>query len=36
VLCNNAGILDGYADALNTDDESWDDIIATNLTGPFR
>ncbi|MDT4927783.1 MAG: hypothetical protein QOF92_650 [Pseudonocardiales bacterium] len=36
VLCNNAGILDDYADALNTSDELWDDIIATNLTGPFR
>jgi NAD(P)-dependent dehydrogenase (short-subunit alcohol dehydrogenase family) len=35
VLCNNAGILDGYADALNTDDDLWDDVIATNLTGPF-
>lgn len=35
VLCNNAGILDGYADALNTDDELWDRVIATNLTGPF-
>lgn len=35
VLCNNAGILDGYADALNTSDELWDSIIATNLTGAF-
>lgn len=35
VLCNNAGVLDGYADALNTSDELWDNIIATNLTGPF-
>lgn len=36
VLCNNAGVLDGYADALNTSDELWDNIIATNLTGPFK
>jgi 3-oxoacyl-[acyl-carrier protein] reductase len=35
VLCNNAGILDGYADALNTSDELWQRVLATNLTGPF-
>jgi 3-oxoacyl-[acyl-carrier protein] reductase len=35
VLCNNAGVLDGYADALNTSDELWDKIIGTNLTGAF-
>ncbi|WP_435159429.1 SDR family NAD(P)-dependent oxidoreductase [Amycolatopsis sacchari] len=36
VLCNNAGILDGYADALNTTDELWERVIGTNLTGAFR
>jgi 3-oxoacyl-[acyl-carrier protein] reductase len=35
VLCNNAGVLDNYADALNTPDDLWDKIMATNLTAPF-
>ena len=35
VLCNNAGVLDNYADALHTPDELWDNVIATNLTAPF-
>jgi NAD(P)-dependent dehydrogenase (short-subunit alcohol dehydrogenase family) len=34
LLCNNAGILAGFADALNTSDELWQRVIATNLTGP--
>ncbi len=35
VLCNNAGLLDGYANALDTDDSLWDRIISVNLTAPF-
>ena len=35
VLCNNAGILDGYAPAHETDWELWSRIIGVNLTGPY-
>jgi 3-oxoacyl-[acyl-carrier protein] reductase len=31
ILCSNAGILDGYADALATDEESWDRVLGVNL-----
>jgi 3-oxoacyl-[acyl-carrier protein] reductase len=31
ILCSNAGILDGYADALATDEESWDRVFDVNL-----
>jgi 3-oxoacyl-[acyl-carrier protein] reductase len=35
VLCNNAGILDGYEPAHETSLDLWDRILAVNLTGPF-
>lgn len=35
VLCNNAGILDDYRNALDTQDELWHRIIAVNLTGQY-
>jgi len=35
VLCNNAGILDGYTPALETSSTLWNRVMATNLTGPF-
>jgi 3-oxoacyl-[acyl-carrier protein] reductase len=31
VLCSNAGILDGYASALDTDEELWDRVMDVNL-----
>jgi 3-oxoacyl-[acyl-carrier protein] reductase len=31
VLCSNAGILDGYASAIDTDEELWDRVMAVNL-----
>lgn len=33
ILFNNAGILDGYADALATDEALWDRIMGVNLKG---
>lgn len=36
VLMNNAGVLDGYAPILETDQELWDRIIGVNLTGAFQ
>lgn len=36
VLMNNAGVLDGYAPILETDEELWDRIVGINLTGIFR
>jgi NAD(P)-dependent dehydrogenase (short-subunit alcohol dehydrogenase family) len=35
VLCNNAGILDDYAPAHETDWALWTRILAVNLTGPY-
>lgn len=35
VLCNNAGVLDGYAPAHETSVELWQQVLAVNLTGPF-
>lgn len=35
VLMNNAGILDGYAPVLDTDEELWDRILAVNLKGAY-
>jgi len=35
VLCNNAGVLDGYAPADETSVELWQQVLAVNLTGPF-
>jgi 3-oxoacyl-[acyl-carrier protein] reductase len=31
ILCSNAGILDGYASALDTSDELWDRVIDVNM-----
>jgi 3-oxoacyl-[acyl-carrier protein] reductase len=31
VLCSNAGVLDGYASALDTDEELWDHVMGVNL-----
>lgn len=33
VLFNNAGILDGYSDALATDEALWDRVMGVNLKG---
>lgn len=33
VLLNNAGILDGYANALDTDEALWDRVMGVNLKG---
>lgn len=35
VLMNNAGILDGYAPVLDTDEDLWDRIVGVNLKGPY-
>jgi NAD(P)-dependent dehydrogenase (short-subunit alcohol dehydrogenase family) len=35
VLCNNAGIFDGYKPAGETELELWDRVIGVNLRGPF-
>jgi NAD(P)-dependent dehydrogenase (short-subunit alcohol dehydrogenase family) len=35
VLCNNAGIMDGFLPAGETPDDIWDRVLAVNLTGPF-
>lgn len=35
VLCNNAGVLDGYAPAHETSVELWQQVLSVNLTGPF-
>lgn len=35
ILVNNAGIFPPGATTLSTDQESWDRVIAVNLTGPF-
>jgi 3-oxoacyl-[acyl-carrier protein] reductase len=31
ILCSNAGILDGYASALDTGEELWDQVMGVNL-----
>jgi 3-oxoacyl-[acyl-carrier protein] reductase len=31
ILCSNAGILDGYASALDTDEDLWDRVMDVNL-----
>lgn len=36
VVCNNAGILDGFAPLLDTDEALWDRIIGVNLKGVWR
>ena len=35
ILCNNAGIFDGFTPALDIDDELWDRVISINLKGVF-
>jgi 3-oxoacyl-[acyl-carrier protein] reductase len=35
ILCSNAGLLDGYATALDTPEELWDRILRVNLTGTY-
>ncbi|AHK34256.1 3-oxoacyl-ACP reductase [Rhodococcus sp. ACS1] len=35
VIMNNAGILDDYATALETDDALWDKVVGVNLKGMF-
>lgn len=35
VLCNNAGIMDRFVPAAETDDDLWNSVIAVNLTAPF-
>lgn len=36
ILCNNAGILDGFAKTDEVSDELWHRIIGINLTGQFH
>ncbi len=35
ILVNNAGILDNVMMAADMDDNTWDKVLAVNLTGPF-
>lgn len=35
IVCNNAGVLDGFAPLLETSDDVWNRVIAVNLTGYF-
>jgi 3-oxoacyl-[acyl-carrier protein] reductase len=35
VLCSNAGILDDYATALETDEALWNRVLAVNLTATY-
>jgi Dehydrogenases with different specificities (related to short-chain alcohol dehydrogenases) len=35
ILCNNAGVLDGFAPAGDTSDELWEKTLGVNLGGPF-
>src|SRR5690625_3019695 len=35
ILLNTAGVLDGYAKTLDTDEALWDKIIDTNLKGTY-
>lgn len=36
IVCNNAGILDGFAPLLETGEELWDAVIGVNLKGVYR
>lgn len=36
VLVNNAGIMDGFLPAAEVDDETWDRVLAVNLTAVMR
>lgn len=35
ILCNNAGVLDGFTPVAEVPDEVWERVIRINLTGPF-
>lgn len=35
ILCNTAGVLDGYATSLETDEALWDRIFAVNVKGMY-
>lgn len=35
ILCNTAGVLDGYAPSLETDEALWDKIFAVNVKGMY-
>lgn len=35
ILCNTAGVLDGYTKTLDTDEALWDRIMDTNIKGMF-
>lgn len=36
VLCNTAGVLDGYAKSLETDEQLWDTIFNVNVKGMYH
>ena len=36
VVINNAGIMDGFLPVGEVDDETWEKVLAVNLTGPMR
>lgn len=36
ILCNTAGVLDGFAPTLETDEELWDRIFNINVKGMYR
>jgi len=36
VLINNAGIMDGFLPVGELNDETWEKVLAVNLTGPMR
>ena len=36
VVINNAGIMDAFLPVGEVDDETWDRVLAVNLTGPMR
>jgi NAD(P)-dependent dehydrogenase (short-subunit alcohol dehydrogenase family) len=35
VLCNNAGVFDGYTSVVETTPEEWARVVGVNLTGPY-
>lgn len=35
ILCNTAGVLDGYTKTLDTDEALWDRVMNTNIKGMF-
>jgi NAD(P)-dependent dehydrogenase (short-subunit alcohol dehydrogenase family) len=36
VLCNNAGVMDGFAPVAAVTDAVWERVLAVNLSGPFH